>query len=180
MKNKFIIALSSLGIFIGAAIGVGLTLGGPTTAQVNVAQRTTYRVTATATTTGNERFMSFGTGTTSLVVDTSITGELSILLQGRASSTDTNFDVWLEGSSNGQDYYPLNYPLAAVSADPATTTVTVAPSQVKFRWYPGVTSTTTKGYVLPAIDAFTRVNVAVGTSSSVTSRGAVMLRVGSR
>ena len=179
MKNKII----TLVLVAAAVIGSVAIVRQSATAQTTLNNRTTYRTTsvnAAATTTGNERFMSYGVGTTSLVIDTSVTEQLSILLQGRSSSTAGTFDVWLEGSSNCLDYYPLNYPLAAVSADPATSSVTVAPSKTVFRWIPGTTATSTKGFVLPAIDICTKVSVMVGTSTDITSRGAVVLRVGSR
>ena len=175
MKNKLYASFAALALIVGGVVYTRSFAG----AAVPLDQKTTYQYRSNATTT-RQNYLSYGKGTTTAILKTVTGDQLEVLMIANASSTGTVYKVTLETSPDTITWYPLNYSLAAVSTSSATTIMDLSAGLVTYQWTPGVTATATKAVVLPAIGEWTRVSFTIGTSTDITSNGALHATIGVR
>ena len=176
-KNKIIPLLVIVGIV--AFLGYLGWNKKPITLLSGADQRNVCNATASASTTRTH--LQYGSATyasTTLTVSTADRQQVEITeVANVASSTAVNYDVLLQTSSDGINFYPISYPMA-YGTDHGTTTINVPNTDVYYRWIPGTTSTTSRAFKInPIMGNYTRFIFSAGTSTDVTSRGAIWAQV---
>lgn len=122
------------------------------------ANLTTYTQTPVATST--PAFLQWGIASSTLTVPTNGLDTLEVSTLFTASTSLTNYDVKFYTSSDAKDFYLLS----------AFSTTTI----------PESTNATFRAFSITPTGAYTRIDVTVGTSSSLSSRGSLYLKAGAR
>ena len=134
--------------------------------------------------TGTARYLRWGTATGTIIVPTAVANQLKISFFYAASSTDTPLLTTMEGSNDRNDFFyqscsddftnnslPFsNSSVVGVNVVVSTSTP-ISPASIT---YPvNTTATTTFSYICKPNSNWTRITFQAGTSTSVTSAGAV-------